>query len=488
MDNSAFIKEIRRLVSEDKVEEALAKMRAFLSDTPHYNEVLLQSSRFQHVRKEIRLDTITYSDASVTQNKIRFGLLDLISDIEQDGKKPLPDQLASGLYTHRRDPEAARPLWVDSLFEQFKSDHVAVSNRTGNILSHYGWLIEVNLIKMLTVPDDAPEHPPLRQLSFMAEVFQCSLRYLCYIQVAQLLTGKNIKVGHVPEVITGFLQLRGQGYLTFDYLELLFDATIFLNQTTAGSEAGKGFMPEIDDLVTELMNRDEQLCQTVLFLDNERRKLVEGKMNDNDPYLDHLLDQYLTGLMEWLRRLSFLARYKMASIKDINLNYRLGSPEKRYVHLYGELHGVYTQTTSLVQNPGEDPGGAMELTTKAIRDYFTYNQSVLLFRSKTVEDGMDALHDTSVYISLSPLVIDRSVFDNKITQTPEIYCFTGTDAGNRQIHYAEFRNELAQNGEHQSVASNKFMRIQAQNTKNARLNELYKHILQVLGPFNSARV
>ncbi len=46
---------------------------------------------------------------------------------------------------------------------------------------------------------------------------------------------------------------------------------------------------------------------------------------DDKVKLRSLLDEYLTALVYWLRKISFLAKYRLVSVKEINLNYRLGT-------------------------------------------------------------------------------------------------------------------------------------------------------------------
>lgn len=458
--------QIRDFIYHNELPAALEKMRALLADSPHFNELLQQSGRFQSIRKDVRLGLISHQDVTLIQDRIRFGLLDLLSEIEQNGNNPLPAELAQNLYAHRPDGDGEEHVWVQSLYEELKNMGVAVTRRPKDIFKHYGWLIEANLLKMLTKPDDAEAHPPLRQLSYMTEAFQCSLRYLCYVQVAQLLSKNTFSAMNNTEAVAEFLRLRGQEYQLFDYLNLLLIATEHLQQ------AARSFVPQIDDLVTELLDRNGLLCETALFLDRQRGLLLRSGIAENDPNLDELLDQYLTGLVFWLRRLAFLAHFRMVSIKDINLSYRMGSATTRFVHLYGELHGMYTPTDGLSE----------DWNTKTIEGLFTYNQSVLLFHGKNVEQCLERIGNPDTYISLSPLVIDQSVYASKATQTPEIFCYVGSDPAVRQYDYAEFKNEIALDGR-ETLVSNKFMKVRAQNTHQPKLNELYKHIEQVFNPF-----
>jgi len=58
-----------------------------LENSPKLDEAILQSARFQDIRKQIRLGTITHKDANLTVMQIRQGLLDLLNEIEEQGKK-----------------------------------------------------------------------------------------------------------------------------------------------------------------------------------------------------------------------------------------------------------------------------------------------------------------------------------------------------------------------------------------------------------------
>ncbi len=52
------------------------------------DEVLLQSARFQAIRQQIRVGTISHAEANLTQNQIRAALLDLLREIETQGQQP----------------------------------------------------------------------------------------------------------------------------------------------------------------------------------------------------------------------------------------------------------------------------------------------------------------------------------------------------------------------------------------------------------------
>jgi hypothetical protein len=128
-------------------------------------------------------------------------------------------------------------------------------------------------------------------------------------------------------------------------------------------------------------------------------------------------------------------------------------------------------------------GGSTEddYNTKSIEGYFTYNKSILLFRGKNADSGLENIRDESAYLSLSPLVIDQSVYAEKPTQTPEIFYYTGWEKARRQYQFAQYKNELAF-GDRQDIASNKSLNVLGQNNNQPRLDDLFEQLEEVFKP------
>jgi hypothetical protein len=194
-----------------------------------------------------------------------------------------------------------------------------------------------------------------------------------------------------------------------------------------------------------------------------------------DDKLPGLLDEYLTALVYWLRNISFLANYRLVSIKEINLNYRLGTA-KNFVHLYGELHSLYNED-------GSEDG---DYKSKSIKDSFTFSKSILLLRGNVVSTSMNSIQDPKAFVSLSPLVIDQSVYAEKPTQTPEVFYYAGFDKVKRQYRYAQYKNELAFGGK-EEIVSNKLLKVAAQNNNQPKLDELFEQLDEVFAPLKSTK-
>ena len=392
-------------------------------------------------------DNKLYSADSINESNFSF----LLRRTGQD--KKLPEELAQNLLGDGDN-------WTQSLRQELVKQGVSVGSQPWNVFQSYGWLIETFLQKMGTA---AGQEKNLRRLSFMAEAYQASLRYLCYIQMAQVL-----QMGKKPDtaIITSFIKMDDDNYLNFDYSSLLLSTTDMLGE--------HGFIPEVKSFVEELTDIESALYATAVYLEDQRSKLVANSIAEDEKLIG-LLDEYLTALVYWLRKISFLAKYRLVSIKEINLNYRMGS-SKNFVHLYGELHGIYSEGGSTDE----------DYNSKSIEGFFTYNKSILLLRGNDVNSGMDKIQDQNTYLSLSPLLIDQSVYAGKSTQTPEIFYYTGYEKTKRRYRFAQFKNELSFGGKG-AIVSNKALSVLAQNNNQPRLDELFEQLEGVFKPFKNKK-
>lgn len=408
----------------------------------------LQALMEQMAVKSLQSANNVYTISSITNANFGF----LMGQAGHD--KSLPSELAQNLVGDGN-------TWTQSLRQELMKQGISVGNQPMSIFQNYGWLVQIFLQKMSTA---IGQERSQRRLSFMAEAYQASLRYLCYIQLAQTIQLENKpKLG----IISDFIQMEGTRYLDFDYTSLLLITTDAIGQN--------GFMKELNKFVDELTDNGSSLYGTGIYLQNQRQNLLAGTITEDDRFPE-LLDEYLTALAYWLRKLSFLAKYRLVSIKDINLNYRLGTT-KNFVHKYGELHGIYTEGDSA----GED------YNSKSIEGLFTFNKSILLFRGTDIATCMDNIHDQSSYLCLSPLVIDQSVYTDKSTQTPEIYYYAGYEKAKRRYIYMQYKNELAF-GEKGEIVSNKSVGVLEQNNNQSLLDELFVQLEDVFKPLKIQQV
>jgi tetratricopeptide (TPR) repeat protein len=87
-EQTAFFDQLHDLIARDELDTALQQLRDVFEHAPDLNEIIHQSGRFQAIQKQIRLGTVSLAEANLTQNQIRNGVLNLISELKKQGEKP----------------------------------------------------------------------------------------------------------------------------------------------------------------------------------------------------------------------------------------------------------------------------------------------------------------------------------------------------------------------------------------------------------------
>ena len=83
-----FINYIRDLIAKDDFKTAIQKLSALLKDSPLLDQAVQQSARYNNVMQQIRLGLVDFPSAIITQNQIRYGVLELLREIEEQEHKP----------------------------------------------------------------------------------------------------------------------------------------------------------------------------------------------------------------------------------------------------------------------------------------------------------------------------------------------------------------------------------------------------------------
>lgn len=81
---SSFFATLRQLIAQGQLDTALAQLRAFLENSPLLDEAIHQAGRWSHIQRQIRLGTVSHAEATLTQNQVQHGVLELITDIERE--------------------------------------------------------------------------------------------------------------------------------------------------------------------------------------------------------------------------------------------------------------------------------------------------------------------------------------------------------------------------------------------------------------------
>lgn len=82
MKLAKFNKKIIKLIGKDNLDDAIRKLHNFLQSHPKTDELVIQSARYNDLKKQIRLGVIDLEKANITKNKIRLALIELLDEIE----------------------------------------------------------------------------------------------------------------------------------------------------------------------------------------------------------------------------------------------------------------------------------------------------------------------------------------------------------------------------------------------------------------------
>ncbi|GJM31243.1 MAG: hypothetical protein DHS20C18_02440 [Saprospiraceae bacterium] len=86
MDIISLKKSVTTLIAKNKLDEAIDLLSQNIMDSSEVNEIILQSARFNDVKKQLRDGVIDNSEANQVKNQIRRNILELVSAIEEEVK------------------------------------------------------------------------------------------------------------------------------------------------------------------------------------------------------------------------------------------------------------------------------------------------------------------------------------------------------------------------------------------------------------------
>lgn len=89
MNKTEHLTLIRQLIAKDDLDTVIQQLQLLLKNHPKLDEAILQSARFEDIKRQIRLGLVDHQSANLTKNQIRAGLLDVLKAIEAQEDTPL---------------------------------------------------------------------------------------------------------------------------------------------------------------------------------------------------------------------------------------------------------------------------------------------------------------------------------------------------------------------------------------------------------------
>ena len=277
------------------------------------------------------------------------------------------------------------------------------------LINEFSWLIGVPLQRLFT--EELEEHGKERLIR-LVDAYTYTTRFVAYILLSQVMDDKSL---YKDERLTALFPIKKEQYQSYNYLNLQKVCIELLEE-----KGKKIFFQEIKK-VKQLWEEDMEIAEWFAYMEDFRRIVQTPSLMEKWEEKDMIeySEKVESIVTELLVQFSFLAKYRLLTVTDIEIHHLRFQPTK-FEHFYGELHGIYQSFEGFV-------GGKM--------DDYSYSHSVLLVR-KGREKELDKPEN---YLVLSPFIFDNNSYIKlKINEyrslTPNIFQYVWTEEGSSKKH------------------------------------------------------
>lgn len=245
----------------------------------------------------------------------------------------------------------------------------------------------------------------MQRLQQLLVTYEVTVQFACFALLSQLWNARvaspaMVISGDDAAEIGGFLALSGDQQPMFDYVKVIAAAGRVLQQ-----HAIPPFLAELPRLMDAL--QEDAFSAAHRFLEATRAEMARGSVG-NDAVSAYCA-QGEAHLGTIMAALSFLVRYKLGTVKNIDMRKERNKPPQ-YVHRIVKLTRISAPT---MDQPEVFAG-------------FTDTASVILLRSfKKLAD----------YLNLSPFVIDENALATPPEDKSKLFFYSHHDAASDSYHF-----------------------------------------------------
>lgn len=245
-------------------------------------------------------------------------------------------------------------------------------------------------------------------------VYRTTVQFVGFILLSQLWDERhrnpNLEIGedHIVD-FNSFFSLTKDNYKAFDYVKFIRTITDIFDANNI-----KYFIDELEQMKADIEG-DKELFAAYLFLNNVYYELQSGLLATDQ--IENICLEAEERLGKILRSVAFLVKYKMATIKNIEL-IKNRHETARYRHNKIMLNKALTVASTGIAEVG------------VVFNNFTDNQCVLFFKTQTKDDTVN-------YLSLSPFIIDENAINKEYSSKLYIYTYQGDEG-----YYYQFLNNV----------------------------------------------
>ncbi|MEY4134269.1 MAG: hypothetical protein RL386_619 [Bacteroidota bacterium] len=304
-----------------------------------------------------------------------------------------------------------------------RGEHVEEGDKQKEILNALPIPIAEHLRKLLCpvgTETDGFDQVGLRRLEQITTVYQMAMELLAFTLIAQVwevLLDQEEAAGSFPQEmqdsLRAFFATPQADRKSFDYIPLIRQLRRYLDDRKVAY-----FIQELGTL-TDWFQEKAAFAAACDYLFFVRRQISAGLIGNAD--IPEMCRRAEHSLSLFLADLGFLAKYTLASVKDIDIRKYRHQKQATYNHALVKLMRVM---------------GKLE-ENKYVLDKFLDNRSVMLvkdqgmrFDSKTRQFYGQEL----AFLSLAPFVIDENAFIEN-TDISKLYFFQYLDAANGRYYF-----------------------------------------------------
>ncbi|MCB0634641.1 MAG: CHAT domain-containing protein [Saprospiraceae bacterium] len=291
------------------------------------------------------------------------------------------------------------------LDDELNKEELDIPSIKREIVDSFPTPIGEHLRKLFTRSND-PQHPDsmelftLARLKQMVNTYRTSMQFICFIQLSQLWDEKyknskiNIANEHLPD-LNSFFALSEQNFRRFDYVKLMHTIGRIFEDN------------QIPYFINELkgVRLDSEKEPAVMQAYNYLNALLE-LINDNGELSSEQIESLCLQTEEHLgiilKKIAFLVKYKLVTIKNIELQKRRHEPA-RFRHNQIILNRALTVASTGVAEIGVE------------FENYTDNKSVLFIKT---DDNM-----VSDFLNLTPFIIDENALNNDYASKLFLFAF-----------------------------------------------------------------
>ncbi|MDX2246426.1 MAG: hypothetical protein SF052_06610 [Bacteroidia bacterium] len=388
---------LRKMIAADQLKEVLSILQQLLKGSPLLNEVISLSGKYEDLEKNIRLGTILRENASVEKSKIRLALTEMVEELEAYSREypailenceifletpesrvldytfneHLTRELILAIKPHTT--AAQRFLERVALISDWESQ-LKISDKAKEIIAYsFVGVIGVQLGKLMAIgKEEFTAAKPKTYVEKCVQIARQSFDLILFSMFSRLWDEMKKRPLTLPDKTRDLIRKR------LDNLngpELNEQFALLINLYPVFADSGSELpLPEIEALEFQ-MKEGSELHDRVVELHKLSQRLEKEPPGLSD------CTQAETQLTALLRHFSFLACYRMASIK--NIGYRqIRHNEPAFIHHFASL-GIDSKANKDAEKAIYTPDTA-------------HTDAVLLYKGDHYQDC----------IVLSPFVID----------------------------------------------------------------------------------